>query len=282
MVVYREMTPEDIPAGLALCRSAGWNQTSRDWEFFIRIHPGGSQVAVEEDGMVVGTVATLRYRDHFSWISMVLVDPTKQRQGIGIQLLRESLRILCDDDTVKLDATPSGREIYLQLNFVDEYPLTRMHNGALSTATLPASSARPVCRNDLTTLQQFDREVFGADRGNVLEWLVEGAPQYAFLLEEQGNISGYCFGRQGYHFTHIGPVVSRTPDGAKQILSAALRTCGGKQIIIDALKHSAPWTDWLTSIGFEAQRPLMRMYRGTNAHPGLPQFQFAILGPEFG
>ena len=37
MIAYREMTPDDIPAGLNLCRLAGWNQLARDWELFLQI-----------------------------------------------------------------------------------------------------------------------------------------------------------------------------------------------------------------------------------------------------
>ena len=120
------MVDGDVPAGLSLCRAAGWNQTVEDWELFLKLSPEGCRVAVDEGGQVMGTVTTVRYEDRFSWIGMVLVDPMRQRQGIGIQLLRESLQVLCEDDTVKLDATPAGRHIYLQLDFTDEYFLSRM------------------------------------------------------------------------------------------------------------------------------------------------------------
>lgn len=282
MVLYRPMKPADIPAGLSLCRAAGWNQVSRDWELFLNLHPEGCRVAVDEEGKVAGTVATVRYEDHFSWIGMVLVDPARKRQGIGIQLLREALQILSGEETVKLDATPEGREIYLQLNFVDEYRMNRMQIGEVSSARLPDSSARPIHHNDLPSLLAFDREVFGANRQPVLEWFLNGGPQYAFLIEEKNRIKGYCFGRAGHNFTHIGPVISRDFDSATEIVSAALRNCTGSPVVMDVLHHTPEWKLWLSSIGFEEQRPLIRMYRGTNTYPGIPEKQFAILGPEFG
>lgn len=282
MILYRPMTPGDIPSGLALCRSAGWNQSLRDWTVLLNTNPGGAHVAMDENGKVMGTVTTMRYNNHFSWISMLLVDPIRQRQGIGLQLLRESLQILSNEDTVKLDATQAGRAVYVQLNFVDEYAVSRLQNRALAVSRLPDSPARPIRQNDMPSVLAFDREIFGADRRPVLEWMFEGAPQYAYLIEDQKSITGYCFGRSGHNFTHIGPVVSRHPDAAKQILSSALRNCEGKPVIVDALHHTLEWNEWLTSLGFELQRPFIRMFRGTNAHPGLPQNQFAILGPEFG
>src|SRR5690349_11093844 len=126
MVVYRKMVKADIDAGLILCRSAGWNQLENDWKIFLELSPDGNRVAVDENGKVVGTVTTISYEDHFSWIGMVLVDPEKKRQGIGTQLLLEALRVLVNMDTIKLDATPAGREVYLKLGFVDEYMLSRM------------------------------------------------------------------------------------------------------------------------------------------------------------
>jgi ribosomal protein S18 acetylase RimI-like enzyme len=282
MILYRPMTPEDIPAGLALCRASGWNQTEHDWAVYFRMNPGGSQVATEEDGTVAGTVATLRYGDHFSWISMLLVDPRKCRQGIGIQLLRESLRMLSEEETIKLDATMAGRKIYVQLDFVDEYPVTRMQHPGLTPSSIPDSCARPLLEKDLPSLLELDRNVFGADRSQLLNWLHQGAPEYSFVLETNQQISGYCFGRQGHNFAHIGPVISEEADGARQLLSAGLRNCAGRPVIVDTLHHSNSWTDWLSALGFYEQRPFIRMYRGNNSHPGKPEKQFTILGPEFG
>src|SRR5690606_6327999 len=114
MLLYRPMVSGDIPAGLSLCRAAGWNQTAEDWNLFLKLSPKGCCVAVDDEGQVRGTVTTVRYEDHFSWIGMVLVDPSHQRRGIGIQLLREALHVLGDEGTIKLDATPAGRTVYVQ------------------------------------------------------------------------------------------------------------------------------------------------------------------------
>src|SRR5688572_26195122 len=98
MISYRNMKPDDIPAGLLLCRSAGWNQLGHDWELFLQINPEGSRVALDEAGNVVGTVTTFRYQDHFTWIGMVLVNPEWKRQGIGTQLLMEALQLVKPDE----------------------------------------------------------------------------------------------------------------------------------------------------------------------------------------
>ena len=281
MIDYRRMTPDDIPAGLALCRSAGWNQLARDWELFLLMNPDGCLVGTDENDKVVGTVTAIRYEGHFSWIGMVLVDPARKRQGIGTQLLHEALKILHEEQTVKLDATPAGREVYLKLNFIDEYSLSRMYIKDVSSEKLSASGARAITESDFPSLLKSDTEVFGADRKAVLEWIWKSAPQFAYIIEENKEISAYCFGRNGHNYIHIGPVVAKNMDYAVQVVSAALQNCSGKSVIIDA-NHDLNWQQWLSSIGFAEQRQFIRMYRGSNAWPGIPPKQFAILGPEFG
>jgi ribosomal protein S18 acetylase RimI-like enzyme len=276
------MIQEDIPAGLALCRSARWNQTSHDWELFLKLNPQGCYVATDDSEKVIGTVATLRYEEHFSWIGMVLVDPSMQRQGIGIQLLREALRILSDEETLKLDATSAGREVYLQLNFTDEYPISRMQADELRPPVSHESNARPIRMSDLPSIVAFDREVFGANRQAVLEWFLNDGNPYGFVAETSNRISGYCLGRPGHDFAHIGPVVADDFGIATELASLAFKNCAGVPVVMDALRHTPEWIEWLSSVGFKPQRTLIRMYRGSNAHPGSPQKQYAILGPEFG
>jgi GNAT superfamily N-acetyltransferase len=280
MIIYRTMELSDIAAGLSLCRSAGWNQLAHDWEIFLQLSPNGCFVATNEK-KVVGTAATIRYQNFFSWIGMVLVDPAYQRQGIGKQLLKEALQILQDEETIKLDATPAGREVYLKLNFVDEYPLSRMVLNSPGEK-LEVTAALPLQKNDLNGLAEFDRKIFGAGRQPLLKWMFDGAPQYAFIVKKENEVLGYCLGRQGHNFTHMGPVVAKNFTIAKDLVSAALNNNLNQSIILDVLHFDPEWMKWLTSIGFKEQRPLIRMYRGSNRFPGVPEKQFAILGPEFG
>lgn len=280
MIAYRRMTESDIATGLALCRSAGWNQLERDWKIFLALSPNGCRVATQGN-RIVGTATTVRYQNSFSWIGMVLVDATCQRQGIGMQLLKEALQILKDEDTIKLDATPAGRKVYLKLDFIDEYSLVRMSTMGF-TEQLKVSQARSMDKSDLGAVEEFDHKIFGAYRHELLEWMLEGAQHLAYVVKEKNEILGYCLGRNGYKYTQIGPIVAKEPAVAKDLLAAALNNCMGHPVIVDALYLQPEWIEWLTSIGFTQQRPLIRMYRGSNRFSGVPEKQFAILGPEFG
>ncbi len=122
-VSVREMTPDDVAAGLALCRASHWNQTEQDWRFFLTAAPHGALVAQEHD-RVIGTVATLPYGS-FTWISMVLVDPVARGRHVGTTLLQRGLELVGAGATARLDATPSGEAIYVKVGFAAEYRLAR-------------------------------------------------------------------------------------------------------------------------------------------------------------
>ena len=280
--IFRPMTDADIQRGLALCRAARWNQLSRDWELLLTLSPQGCRVAVHDD-RVVGTVTTVRYEDRFAWIGMVLVDPEMRGQGIGTQLLQQALTQLQDIPSVRLDATPAGHPVYRKLGFNDEYALSRMEMRAASSGELRRhTTARPMQKNDLPAIIAWDQHVFGADRHLTLEWMLAGAPEYAWVMTQQSEIAGYMFGRHGFAFEHFGPIVARDQQLAQQLVAAGLQQQAHQPFVIDAPQHSTEWRAWLEAIGFHEQRPFIRMFYRANPFPGLPNNQFGILGPEFG
>lgn len=279
-IACRQMKPDDIPSGLSLCRNNNWNQLARDWELFFKISPYGCRVASENE-KITGSVTTIRYQHAFCWIGMLLVDPAHQRKGIGKQLLNEALAILKNEETVKLDATPAGRELYLQLNFEDEYPLMRMQ--AITGATgLTHSPAMPLQKNELVRLCEADEIIFGANRESILHWLWQGAKEYAFIVKENNSMTGYCLGRRGYKFSQIGPVIADNIHYAKHLVMAALSNCEKQPVILDTSVDDPEWIEWLKGIGFTEQRTFIRMYKGVNRFPGIPGKQYAIAGPEYG
>jgi ribosomal protein S18 acetylase RimI-like enzyme len=282
------MNENDIGAGLSLCRHAGWNQVARDWELFLRLGANGCWVALAEaesfsGERIIGTVATIRYEQAFSWIGMVLVDPAFRGQGVGTQLLKKALQVPDPEKTMKLDATPAGRAVYLKLGFIDEYPLSRLVCKKIEpVGERKPSSVKPMQRDEMERIALFDRAVFGGSRGPLLDGLYEGAPQYAFRAEGPDEILGYCLGREGHHFTQIGPVIARNITTARELVAAALQQCNGRSVVLDVPEENTEWIEWLISLGFTLQRSFVRMYKGANAYPGITGFQFAITGPEFG
>jgi len=274
------MTLGDIPAGMHLCTSAGWNQLEEDWRFFLELPESGAYLA-SKGGRAIGTAAFVRY-DRLAWIAMMLVDPAERRTGIGSRLLEQVLGALHDAPCVGLDATPSGEPLYRRSGLVNGYTLVR------TKAKIEASrfrglagAARQINGGDLDAILARDLEVFGADRGLLLRSLLARAPECAWILRNRHDLRGYCFGRPGRLFHQLGPIVAEDRESACALAAACFAGLDGSLFAIDAPQLDDRWLAWLQSVGFGVERPFVRMFRSGHAHPGAPARQYAITGPEF-
>jgi GNAT superfamily N-acetyltransferase len=282
----RKMTKADIPGGMRLKDLAGWNQTSADWERFLEAGEKGCFV-VEIDGTVRGTAATINYQGRFAWVGMVLVDPEYRGRGIGTKLLErciaylDAIRIPC----IKLDATPLGKPIYEKLGFVTEYEIERWtlkrtgndlarHESADPNEWMPAPLLEHVLK--------ADREVFGADRSALLRSVHQDAPLFTDGVWNAGGMEGYAFGRRGSFADHLGPWIAKDGETARRMLEGFLERSSRETVVTDCMKARPFLKTLLQSFGFEYSRPLTRMFRGENGHPGRPELICSILGPEFG
>jgi len=280
-VEIREMTSQDIPAGMRLKDLEGWNQTETDWMRLLQFASGGCFVAVRE-GEVCGTVTALCYGLHLGWIGMVLVDPKHRNQGIGTRLLDHGLSYLDRRgvETVKLDATPTGRSLYLTMGFEDEYEIERWEGTA---APKKETGIRRIESEDIRRVCAHDATLFGADRARLLTALWQEAPEYTAVAYSGCEVAGYFFGRIGPRAHYLGPwVAGRNIKLAEQLLMEFLNRASGKRIFVDICMANPDARSIMEAIGFTRQRKLTRMYRGPNRHPGEPSMICAISGPEFG
>ena len=279
-VSIREMTVYDIRAGLGLCRASRWNQTERDWQYFLAAAPHGALVAVE-NGSVIGTVATLPYGS-FAWISMVLVDPAARGRGIGTLLLNRGLALVPHGSAARLDATPAGEVVYRKLGFVAEYGLARFFLDARPRGAARAPCARPVARADWPALLDMDAHAFGASRAGLLERLAADAAEYAWVAERHGRLHGYLLGRYGHVREHLGPLIADSAETAGLLLEACLAAHPDRSIFMDVPDDQHTFRARLFQLGFAIERPFLRMHRGRLTAPGQPSQVYAIAGPEFG
>jgi GNAT superfamily N-acetyltransferase len=279
-ISIREMTHEDIGAGLALCRASGWNQTERDWLFFLESAVHGALVA-QENGRVVGTTATLPYGP-FTWISMVLVDPAARGRGVATTLLQCALRLVGSSAAARLDATPSGEPIYRALGFVSEFRLARWYLDANPSHIARPAGARPLEARDRPAVREIDVRIFGASRSRLLARLADEAPEYARVLFAHGVVRGYLFGRHGYQREQLGPLVADSDDTAIALLRSCLAEHPDRAFFIDVPDGREAWAHALSTLGFELERPFVRMHRGVMTAAGDRSLIYAITGPEFG
>lgn len=282
----RNMTTSDVPAGLRLNQSVGWNQTAADWERFLKASPEGCFV-VELDGQVCGTVTTISFENRFAWVGMVLVDAEHRGRGIGTKLLEVAIQHLDDRkiSTIKLDATPQGKPLYEKLGFVSEYEierwtLRRSPTGAEKGPGASRQEAVPPAFPE--SIFETDRDAFGADRSFLLKSLHEDTPEFTMEIRNNSVLQGYTFGRRGLFADHLGPWMAKDASSARHLLEAFLARSSREILVVDCLKSNNVAVSLLKSCGFTYSRLLTRMYRGPNTYPGRPDMLCAIMGPEFG
>jgi GNAT superfamily N-acetyltransferase len=278
-LMIRGMSLEDIPSGLCLCRASGWNQVEQDWRVFLT-WPGSAGFLAEGGGEVLGSVAMVRH-DPLVWIAMMLVYPQHRRHGLATKLMERILDEAASAACIGLDATPAGEPLYRRFGFDSDRQLVRMKASMAYESFEQPAGARRMRQSDLPAVLDRDREVFGADRGRLLAWLLDRSPESAWVAGASG-VRGYVFGRPGYLYHQIGPLVADDLATARVLVNACCPGLQGREVVIDASCSDAEWMRSLGSLGFVEQRPFVRMFRQPATHPGLPMQQYAIVGPEFG
>jgi GNAT superfamily N-acetyltransferase len=280
----RSMRYDDIPSAMTLSTAEGWNQTEKDWKLFIK-SPGNTCVVAECNHKVIATTTAISYSQRVAWIAMVLVDNEYRGQGISKALLQEVVGKLRSCKSVKLDATAAGKEVYKKLGFSDEYPVARMTNAQVEDFQLQGSSGifpERIQVTDIPAVVAFDETVFGANRKQLIEYLVKEYPHKSWIIKRDNKIAGIALGRDGNRFHHIGPVLAANTFDAKILITAALKKLHHQPVVLDVLCDKDELSVWLHSVGFIQQRQFTRMYKNQNPFPGLPNNQFLICGPEFG
>lgn len=272
--ILRSLQPEDLEFAHGLSRLAGWNQTRRDWERFRSLAPQGCFLAETGSGRA-GTTTTTAYAGDIAWIGMVLVHPDHRRQGIGTRLLEAAihhLRIERGVTCVRLDATPEGRPLYEGLGFRAEWGLRRWVRDAGGGGTAGATGTLTKHHLDL------DREVFGADRSELLGSLATGS--MAVRLAGDGSF-GFC--REGERATYLGPITAAGPDSGERLARELVEACPRNPPIFWDLPDPNEAGAFLAEkLGFRPVRVLTRMWLGDAALPADPGRMFGICEPGLG
>jgi N-acetylglutamate synthase-like GNAT family acetyltransferase len=250
------------------------------------LEAGGDNFIACLDGDDAGIIVSLPYQEYFTWIAMVLVDPNARRMGVGKTLMNKVIELAQPRGAIRLDATAEGYELYKKLGFQTEYELVRFIKSPTGSGVRKNKhTIQPGIQMSgevLSSVMQLDLPIFGADRSGILRNMYKRNPEYAFCRNENASLKGYCMGRSGSQYEHIGPIIAEGSAYATDLLAAVLDPMETKDIVIDVFADKTEWISHLKEFGFTEQRSFTRMCLGQLPHQGLPEKQFAIAGPEIG
>lgn len=268
------LSQDDLDDAMELSTEAAWNQTAADWQLFLS---HGMVFGIVEDGVLSASAAIMPYGTEVAWISMVLTRKSRRGCGLGTRLLKHCLSVIdAQGRTAVLDATPAGEIIYRKLGFEGYKSFTRW----------AGSGGGKLCHNitkyDLAAAISDANQIFGADR---TELLSNFARRRSDLCRHEPASMLCVFGRDGRLATQVGPIGSVLPlsDGSKVAdLVADLIAAVSGPVFMDVADDCTPLTARLDALGFEPQRPFLRMKRGPWLPPENGSTIVAIAGPEFG
>ena len=277
----RQMTSEDVATGMRFKTLAGWNQVEGDWQRFLALSPRGCFVA-EIGGEPAGTVVTVTFDGVCGWVAMVLVPPERRRQGIGTAMLRHGIAHLQSTgvDTIKLDATPMGRQVYVPLGFRDEYGLERREGVGKACRW---TSVREMRDTDLAEVFAFDTPRFGVCREDLLRYLYRDSGGLCGVYRGEGSaVQGFVMVRPGSNAYQIGPLAAVHERAGRSLFCWALDRLAGEPVFFDVPLENPQGTGLAEEFGFSVQRGFTRMFLGKDPYGGSPRQVYATSGPEKG
>jgi len=272
----RQMTPADIPAGVALAGQAGWSIQAGDWERLLAWSPDGCFVIEETGDRIIGTVSTTPYGTALAWIGMLIVAPDRQRKGIGRQLMRAALDYLIAEGTerIMLDATDLARPLHRSLGFREVCKIEHWEGRA---STYLGARARRMRPDDVPAILEADPLWFGVERTHILTRLLEEFPDLAWVDDQQGQLEGYLLGQRVKNGIHLGPWMSQSAASAERLLLVALEQLQGQSVALDIPDYNGRGRILASNHNLRRGRQSTRMVYG-NAMPlqGQPLTQLGI------
>jgi len=268
----------DLQGALALSSEANWNQTLDDWKMMLA---SGRAIGIAgPKRRLVASALILPFGQDFGWVSMVLVTQSHRKNGLATDLLARCIEMLEQDGlTPVLDATPAGEPLYRSLGFEPHFSMQRW---AIDDATTIGANANPLSRPlgaaEMNAVKAYDADVFGGDRGTILDALLQRSGGHAHI---SGNCSGFVLGRNGRIAHQIGPLCADDSAIAVALLSQTLKQMSGP-VFIDACDHQSIFVERLKALGFKKQRPFLRMAKAKPTPFGERARMFAMAGPELG
>jgi hypothetical protein len=134
---------------------------------------------------------------------------------------------------------------------------------------------------DLAAATALDARAFGAERGDLLSYLLTSQPGCAWVAGT-GEMAGFVLARTGRATLHLGPLIAPDAETATALAARALAQMPSSPVSIDVPDGQNVFVARLIAAGFAPVRPFTRMLRHDGPALGAPGMTFAIAGPELG
>lgn len=167
--------------------------------------------------------------------------------------------------TIKLEAQPDASHFYRNLGFLREYDSLRFEGFCRRPPLHENPDVKPMKKEMLGDVAEFDAQYFGANRLKVLDDLQQACPRLCLVLYTKSKINGYIMCRASDARYNVGPWVCspENAQGATDLLIACLQRISPEAPV--HVRVPAPNEDAiriLNELGFRQYSKTIRMRFG--------------------
>jgi ribosomal protein S18 acetylase RimI-like enzyme len=254
------MTAAEVGFAIDLAAGEGWNPGLHDAAMFHAADPGGFLVG-RLDGRPIGCIAAVSYGGKFGFIGLYIVIPECRAMGCGIALWRAGMARLAGHN-VGLDGVLAQQDNYRRSGFRLAYSNLRFERAG----PLPAAELRgivSIADVPFAQLQQYDRQVFAADRAAFLRRWIAQPDSAALACVADGALRGYGVIRRCRRGFKIGPLFAADADVAERLYVALSRRAGEVEpVYLDVPEVNAAALRLAEKYGMRKVFGTARMYTG--------------------
>jgi predicted N-acetyltransferase YhbS len=276
----RQMSKEDLDFALGLTKAEGWSSTRHDFVELLEYDPLSCFIG-EISGVSIGMVCTVSYGE-FGFIGNLIVHESCRGDGYGQILMEYAMNHLRTQTarSILIDAVPRAETLYKRLGFSRICKSLRLE-GMMQGRE--AASAREMTPDDLPEVTALDRNLFGGRREDFLKMRYGAYPEYARVLEMNGEIQGYIMGSMREGAVRVGPwVMKGHHEYANDLMFSLAHTAVGRLLKVGVLETNQKALDILCEQRFAEVSFSLRMVWGEDTKATISDGLYAIYSPDRG
>ena len=275
----------DIPQIIALYERIDWRIHPDYLRWMIEWSNGGT-FGITYRNKLLATALALPYGNQRGWVSMVVTDPTFQRRGMGRRITETAIEHLQRRGMaeIMLDASPMGRNLYLEMGFRPLYPVVTYRGLPALDETPDEPRIRLATDADFETLVKLDGAAYGVERPHVLKTIVNREGHQCWVDEVDGEVAGFLLVQRMHKGeAAFGPWVHRDPDGARRLFRVGAAGAGTQDDIrANAPEANAAAHSILVEMGMPRVAQNTRMIYGDVQPAGNPTTYYGIAAAALG
>lgn len=262
-------TEKDLPC-LDDLKPEGWGDIKSPHEYYLS-KSFCRTVKIEINGRPVGIGTTIKHR-HSAWLAHIIVHEKYRGQGIGGQIVSDSISFLQEDPhirTVSLIATDQGYPVYKKAGFIEQTRYFFYEKQSGVEIVDPQSSCFIPFENYMESeILQMDMMVSGENRQRVIQDKLPGTIVYM----NNNRI-------EGFYIPHFGDGLIIAENESAGIELLKLKISNSDRVVIPRLNKAA--RNFLIESGFKETIKARRMIYGP-AFTWKPECLFSRIGGKLG